>query len=427
MNSVAEAVAPRRWHYYGWNIVAICMFSQVAANGLTYNAFSLFVKDWSVDLNAPISQLQLAVAAMGLACALISPLIGTLADRLPARRLMACGLVGIGIFYVLVSFTTAAWQLIALYGLVVPLALNLSTSIVTNSLISRWFVRRLGLALGISSFGLGMAGVLLPPLIASLLPEVGWRMIWRGAGLVVALVLMPLVLLIVRNRATEREGLHYLTSDGSAPAVHAHGHGGGGAGGMSWGAVLSRGNFWLLVFIFLPIMAINGGVGQNIAPYAASHGLGLLAGGQLLSLLSFSNIVATLALGMMADRFGTRLPLAGLALLVAIGAAVLTFATDLPTIVVGCILVGFGGGVFTLLAAALAAEFGAEGVGRAFGTAMFFIPLVGLAPFTIAKVKENTGSYAGAFLGMMALVLVAFVLSLLLRPPRGSGAASTAA
>ena len=414
MNRIAEAAIPRGW-YYGWNIVAVTILSQVAANGLTYNAFSLFVRQWSLDLHAPISQLQLAVAAMALVCALAAPVIGTLADKYPARRLFGFGLVGIAVFYLAISMATAAWQLIALYGLLVPIALGLSTSVTANPLISRWFARRLGLALGLSSFGMGMAGVLLPPLIAAALPEFGWRTIWRVGGLGVALIVAPLVVLAIRDRPTEREGLHYLTDDGSAPSHHMHT---AGVGQLSWREIMTRRNFWLLVFIYLPIMAVYGGVGQNLAPYATSHGLSQQTAGQLLSVLSLSHIVATLILGMLSDRFGNRLPLTGLAALVATGAAVLSFGTGLPTIAFGCVLIGFGGGVFTLLAAGMAVEFGASGVGRAFGMAMFFIPLGSLSPFAIAKAQESTGSYAPALMGMMMLVILSAILSLLLREPR---------
>jgi MFS transporter, OFA family, oxalate/formate antiporter len=419
MNRIAAEALPRSRYYYGWNIVAVCILSQIAANGLTYNAFSLFVHDWSTDLQAPISKLQLPLAGMALVCALISPTIGVLADKFPARRLFACGLVGMGVFYIAVSFTTAAWQLIALYGLLVPVALTLCTAITANALISRWFVRRLGLALGLSSFGIGMAGVLLPPLIAALLPEFGWRAIWRVGGLLVVLVVMPLVTLVLRDRATEREGLHYLTDDGSARRHH--GHGGGGESQIRWREVVTRRNFWLLVFIYLPLMAASGGVAQNLAPYASSHGLSQLAAGQLLSVLSFSHLAATLVAGVVSDRFGNRIPLICLAVLVALGEAVLAFATGMPGIALGCALVGLGTGVFTLLAAAMAAEFGASGVGRAFGMAMFFIPLASLTPFVVAKVKENTGSYTGALLGIMVAVVLSGILSLFVRERRRAG------
>jgi MFS family permease len=417
MNRTAEAALPRGW-YYGWNVVAATIVSQVAANGLTYNAFSLFVHDWSKDLRAPISQLQLAVAGMALVAALGSPIIGSLADRYPARKLFATGLVGIGIFYVAISMATSAWQVIALYGLLVPIALGLCTSVTANPLITRWFTRRLGLALGLSSFGVGMAGVLLPPIIAALLPEVGWRAIWRVGGIFVALVVMPLVVLVIRDRPAERDGLHYLTEDSVAshhPGHHAStARGQQAQHGLGWRQVIARKNFWLLVFIYLPIMAGYGGIGQNLVPYVTSHGLSPLAAGQLLSVLSLSHIAAALVLGLLSDRFGNRLPLAGLAVTVAAGAAALALATGLPAIALGCVLVGFGGGVFTLLAAAMAVEFGASDMGRAFGMGMFFIPLASLTPFAVARAQESTGSYGPALFCLMAIVLLSAVLSLFL-------------
>src|SRR5438874_562582 len=136
----ATARAPTRGWYYGWNIVAVCLLSQVGANGLTYGSFSLFLRDWSRDLHTPISGLQLSVLAMTIVSAIASPMIGVLADKYPGRRLLAVGLAGIAVFYFAVSAVTARWQFLALYGLVAPVALCLATQVPANSLISRWFV-----------------------------------------------------------------------------------------------------------------------------------------------------------------------------------------------------------------------------------------------------------------------------------------------
>jgi MFS family permease len=439
MTESAGAIRQRGW-YHGWSIVAVCVLSQVAANGLTYNAYSLFLRDWSAQLHAPISQLQLPIAGMALVAALLSPMVGALADKYPARRLFGWGLFGIAIFYVAISAATASWQVVALYAVLAPLSLCLSTAVVANALISRWFVRRLGLALGLSAFGIGMAGVLLPPVIAALLPTVGWRMIWRGGALVVALLVLPVVVLVIRNRPAGDEGKYYLSSDGcdarvaradpqgatldreqAQPAQQAasfHGHGAAGSQ-VGWREVAARKNFWLLVAIYLPMMALYGGCAQNLAPYAASHGLSQQSAGVLLSVLSFSHLVATLILGLLSDRFGNRLPFAGLAVVMVSGAAILAFGAGFPALAVGCALVGFGGGLFTLLAAAIAVEFGAHAVGRAFGLCMFFIPLTALAPFAVAKIQESTGSYTPALMGLATLVIISGALSLLLRERRG--------
>ena len=407
--------SPRGW-YHGWSIVAVCILMQAVANGLTYNAFSLFLSDWSAQLHAPVSQFQLSVAGMALFASLAAPGVGILADKLPARRLLVGGLLGIAAFYFLIGSVNAVWQFSLLYGLLAPFGLVFSTAVPANALISRWFRRRLGLALGLSAFGIGMAGVLLPPLIAALLPRVGWRLIWQGGGVVVAALVVPLVLLVVRDRPTEEEGAHYLGGDGGGHGLHG---GRSGPGGLSWREVARRRNFWLLVALYVPMLALHGGCSQNLGPFTVNHGLSQQSAGTLLSVISFSHVISQLGLGLLADRFGTRLPFFGLALVTALGAVVLGLGSGLPTLIVGCALVGLGGGVFTLLAAAIAAEFGAEGVGRAFGLAMLFVPLTALAPFIVAKTQENTGSYAPALIGMAIVVFATGSLSLLLRERRG--------
>jgi len=305
--------------------------------------------------------------------------------------------------------------LLVLYGVLAAPALTLCTAVVANALISRWFVRRRGLAFGLSAFGIGLAGVLLPQIINPLLPRVGWRMIWWGGGVFIAVVVVPLMLVVVRDRPAEEEGRYYLTADTSA--AH-HGHGAGGGGQMSWREVIARRNFWLLVGIYLPLVALSGAAVQNIVPYAASHGLTRQTGATLLSLLSGMHVVATLVLGLLSDRFGNRLPFIGLAMLMVAGSLLLALGSDLPVIVVGCLLIGLGSGVFTLLAAAIALEFGAQGMGRAFGMCMMFVPVITLAPYLIARSEEATGSYAHAFIGGAIFLALSGFLATLYRERR---------
>ena len=412
--------APHRgvW-YYGWNIIAVAVLSQVAANGLAINAFSLFLHDWSKQLHSPISTLQLAIVPLAFVAAVLSPVVGTLADKYPARLLFGAGLFGIAIFTFAMSWATATWQIQVLYGILLPVSLSLCTSITANAVVSRWFMRRVGLAMGITAFGVGMAGVLLPPVIAWAMPIIGWRGVWRTAGLIIALVVLPIVMLVLRERPTEREGLHYVTGEGVAQRHHGHGHGGAQDGGLRWRDIVKRKNFWLLAAVFLPILAIYGGCVQNLAPIAASHGFSPQSAGLLLSVLSLSHIASTLLLGTVSDRYGNRLPFAGLAVIVAGGAVLVAFSGSLPAMIVAVAFVGLGGGLWTLLAAAIAVEFGASGVGRAFGLMMAFIPINAMAPFLIAKTQETTGSYAAPLLTLAAIALAGGGLCLLMRERRG--------
>jgi MFS family permease len=227
---------------------------------------------------------------------------------------------------------------------------------------------------------------------------------------------VPLVLLMVRDRPNVGEDTAYATGGAALPSHHGHGR---GADGLGWREVMARKNFWMLVGIFLPIGALHSACMQIIAPYAVSHGLSVQAGAALLSLLAMMGVIATVGLGLLSDRFGNRLPFAGLAVTMITGAVLLAVGSSLSVIVAACALIGLSGGVFSLLAAAVAVEFGAEGVGRAFGLCMLFIPLMAFGAFGVAKTHERTGSYAPAFIAMAMLVVISAFLSLKLRERNG--------
>lgn len=402
MSATSDVTARRGW-YHGWNIVAACALSQAMANGLPVNAFTLFLQDWSTELHAPISSLQLGLAALGIFSSVFAPFVGVLVDRKPARLLMGGGLLGIALFDIGISFVTTTWQFLALYIVVLPAGVVFSTSLPANAIVSRWFVRRLGLALGLTAFGLGLAGVVLPPLIAALLP-LGWRTIWRMMGIFIGLVVAPIVVWVLRDRPTDRDGLHYLTPDNTTRPQVSHAIG-GGDGGLGWRDILARRNFWLLVVAFLPMLALYGGCAHNLAPIGAGLGLSRQAVGVLLSVFSLSHVGSTLMAGLLSDRFGNRLPLVGLATATALGGIIVATAANATGLTIGTALVGLSGGMWPLLAAAIAREFGASGVGRGFGLLTLFVPIIVFTPFIVAKVRETTGSYSLALGGLAVLTL----------------------
>jgi len=416
MGSIAITEQRRGW-YHGWNIVAVAILAQVAANGMTVNAFSLFLHDWSVALNTKISTLQLGLGALGLGSSLLAPFVGILADKYPARWLFFGGLIGLTLFHVGISLVTVTWQFLALFALVLPISVVLSTSLTANAVVCRWFVRRRGLALGLTAFGLGVAGAVLPPVIAALMPTLGWRMIWRGAGLIIAFVIIPAVLLVVRDRPAERDGLYYLTGESGVPPHH----GGRGTSTLGWRDILKSRNFWLLVVTYLPVLAMYGGCGQNLVPIATSRGLSPQTASSLLSAFSLSYVASTLSMGMLSDRFGSRLPLFGVALATGAGGLIVAFGHGVASLGVGVLLVGLSGGLWPLLAAAVALEFGANAVGRAFGLLTLFVPVVVLVPFIVAKAHESTGSYAAGLAGLAALAVLGGCACLLIRERQRGG------
>jgi MFS family permease len=414
MQQSGGATRRERW-YYGWNIVAACVLSTILVNGIPTFAFSLFLKDWTAELHSRISFLQLGVSAMGVVCALLAPAVGVMSDKYSARLVFGIGLVAVTLTCFAMSFVTAAWQIVAIYALLLPVAIDCGALIPANAVISRWFVRRLGLAMGLTAFGVALAGMIGPPIVAGLLPSLGWRMIWRLTGLVTGLVFTPIVLFVLRDRPTEREGLHYLTGENAARSHHGHGAG----TGLKLLDVFRRRNFWLLVIVALPMIGAYIASLQNFAPIAAARGFGQQTAGILLSVFSVSHLIASLLAGLLSDRFGNRLPLSGLALLTAVGCVFIGFSASMLTLSLGVVLVGLSGGIWPLLGAATAVEFGSEGFGRAFGTLSLFLPVASVAAFIVARVQESTGSYAPAFSAVAAIILFGGGICLFMHERRG--------
>jgi MFS family permease len=395
--------ARTRW-YHGWNIVAVCIVSGSAANVLPVNAFSLFLHSWSLQFGAPVSTFQIGFAAFGIGCALIAPWIGTLADRYPVRRMFALGLGSMALFCLGLSLASKVWQFLALFAVLLPFAVTTTTSIPANVLISRWFVRRRGLALSLTAVGLGLGGVIVPPLIAITLDSLGWRTIWRATSIAIAVVILPLTVAVLRERPDAHDGTRYLsggTKADSTPASAAS----AAQGEPRWRVILTRRNFWLLVVFYLPMVALYTGCAGNLAPIIASRGLPPGLAGVFLSLLSLVHLLATLAGGILSDRYGNRRPLAGLAAAAASGCALIAMGHTAPVLGAGFTLAGCSGAFWPLVAAAIAAEFGANAVGRVFGMVSFFLPLAVLSPFIVARTQEAAGSYVPALLTLTVLTL----------------------
>lgn len=402
---------PRRlpW-YHGWNIVTACVLAQVAALGLTLNCFSLFLHSWTTELNTPISTLALSVTLFSLGAAIVSPVAGVFADKYPARWLFGAALTGLALFHVAMGFATTGWQIVVLYTLFLPVVIAFSSSITCQALVSRWFVRRVGLAMGLTAFGMALAGVVLPPVIVTLLPAVGWRGVWWLGAAVIALVILPIAMLVMRDRPTPEEGAHYIGAKNENQTTVK----------LTAKDIFRRRNFWIILGVFLPVQCMYMGVSINLAPIVLSHGFTQAIAGGLLSLMSVAALTSKLGVGLLADKVGNRIPMVLVALLSMAGVSLLALtAGSLLMLSVAFVLVGFAAGFWTLIASATAAEFGAQGFGRAFGLICAFSPVGSLTPPVVAKIEEVTGSYVPALLGMTVLCLIGAGVGLLLKERRG--------
>jgi MFS family permease len=400
---VATDARRRFGWYYGWNNVALGVLAQMTVVGLAVNCFSLFLLDWSRDFHAPISHFALAMTVFAVCASPATVLSGWLSGRFPIRWVYALGMLANAGAQLAIGFSASAWMVVAIYafiGVLVPI----STSVPAQTMVARWFVKRRGLALGISAFGVASAKVFLPAIVGLMLHSFGWRETWWLYAAVLALVIAPILLLAVREHPGPTDDPNYLVGAEAA-----------GAPTLTYRQILARPNFWLLGLGFLCVFSAYMGVVTNLPPLVKSHGLSTGDAVILLSAFGAADLVAKLLCGAAADRFGNQGPMVTLCALGVVAGLGLAFAPNHGLLIAGLIAMGLVGGVWAPLASATAVEFGRQNFSRAFGLVNAFAPLTTITPWVVARTQEQTGSYTLGLMIMAGLALVGLTLSLFLR------------
>ena len=105
----------------------------------------------------------------------------------------------------------ALWQLWLIYATLLPVTMTLMGTLAAQTLVSRWFDDRRGLALGISAVGSNVGGIILPILVSTWLLEVGWRETLNHLMILTIAVVLPMTALVLR-RSPPQQRAHSDTS-----------------------------------------------------------------------------------------------------------------------------------------------------------------------------------------------------------------------
>jgi MFS family permease len=190
--------------FYGWWIVTIGCVQDAVKGGLFNTGFTLYFLPVLTELNLSRAATSLPFSLSRLEAALGAPLVGYLIDRFDVRVMLVVGTLLAGIGLILLSLTHS--YLLFLLVFIGPLSFGFQAGFnqATLAAVNSWFRRKRGLAMAIVQTGQAIGGVVIFPLVALAVLNLGWRTAAVLSGFVV-LMLLPLVLLI--RRSPESMGL----------------------------------------------------------------------------------------------------------------------------------------------------------------------------------------------------------------------------
>ncbi len=394
--------------YHGWNLVAYLVAGQALLVGATQTAFGLYVLPVSHEFGLSRADTNMAIILMNLGSAVSAPLIGWLADRLPARPMILTGAVAVGL-----SFTTLGLSHSVLLSAIVLLALIAADGAALRPvavLIVRWFEARRGRALTFGAMGLSLAGILVAPVVGFLIGNFGWRasVLTSGAAAATILILPALFLRfrprpeeLAREMNPETPAALAIATDRPTP--------------LRFAALLRMPQFWCIGIAIAIPMSVSQAVAISLAPIAVESGIPITLAATFASAAGIMAITGKVGLALIADKANQMLLLV---VAFCIGAVENLLLFSVAThasypVLLGCaVLQGLSSGMLMpLFTVTLARRFGAASFGTVFG---LMAPIIAVLNALFARfageVFDRTGDYRFAFATFVGLEIFAAVL-----------------
>jgi len=322
---------------------------------------------------------------------LVGPLFGFFAgwvvDRFGPRRIMMAGILMAGIALIgLGSISTLGF--FYFFYMFNALGYVCGGPLPVQVLLSNWFDKSRGKAMGFAYLGIGFGGALVPLISHVLVQHFGWQVALRILGLLIIVLSLPLAFFVKESPNSERKPVHIPPPDARWAFKNIY--------------------FYLLTIGSMCSIAAVAGTQQNLKLYLSlDRHYPQSAAAHILSMVLGFSIVGRVLMGWLADRYPKRNVMLLIYLLVAIAIPFLFFGTSRLAIYTFAVIFGIGlGGDYMIIPLMTADIFGLKILGRLMGVILTAGGIAdALAPWLIGHLRDASGSYS-----LACFVLVGFAL-----------------
>jgi len=396
--------------FFGWWVVlaaAIGLATGIASVNLW--TFGIFLKQLTAEFDWTRTQVALVLLIGTVVTVIISPRIGRLVDKFGTRRvaLPSIGLLALTLAS-LYWLTPSLVHLYLVFGLM-PIVGAGTSSVLFSRVVTFWFDRRRGLALGLALTGVGIGAFVLPLYAQALIDSFGWRLAYVGLGALMLCVTLPVMVLLLRDSPQSMgllpDGAGAVRRDPSVAAA-------GAAPGYTIELARQQSRFWLMAGAFCLVGFGLTGPMLHLVPMLTDRGVSPELAAVAQSIIGLSLIFGRILAGWLMDRLFA--PYVAIAFLIGpvVGIYVLASGATGWSAFASAALIGMAAGAeVDVIAYLVSRYFGMRSFGEAYGWQYAaFTAGAGLAPAVTAAGYDYTGSYSGVLIVLGSVLLVAIGL-----------------
>ncbi|MGH7823343.1 MAG: MFS transporter, partial [Candidatus Binatia bacterium] len=186
-----------------WRTLVGCLVCQMGL-GLGAYIFAVFLKPIVAELSWTRTTFSLSTLPLLVAMSLGSPLVGALTERRGARFVFSAAITLVSVALLLFSYMQSLWQFYSI-GFLLGIGATGLGDIPAGAVVSRWFERHRGLALGLVYVGSNIGGSVVPIVATAIAEESSWRVALRLLAVGGWIVILPCALWLVRERPVTEE------------------------------------------------------------------------------------------------------------------------------------------------------------------------------------------------------------------------------
>ncbi len=408
--------------FYGWVVVAAAFTAQFIAVGVQTSVSAVFAPQMLDEFGWSRTAFFFADTAGQVVLMIVGLLLGPRVDRFGSRPIMLLGVVICVPALVYMSQVDSYWEYFIVRGVFVITGASMAGFLVASVTVSKWFVTKRGQALGWTSMGVSMAGIVWPSLTQwAFIEPLGWRTSWIVLAAISLAVLVP-VSLLMRRRPED----YGMVPDGGETQVSSAQH---QAAERDFATSLTRREavrssaFYMIVVIFgVSVVGIFAILLHGVL-FLGEHGFSAGVAALLVAVMSIFSGATKPPWGWALDRFDSRMVGSVSFAIAAAGFVLVVLAADTESawLVGGAFVVmGIGiGGNIPIQEMIWAEYFGRRYLGAV--RSLGFPVAMGISaatPVAVALYADLVGSYDGAFYTCAGLWAASALLCLLLRLPR---------
>jgi MFS family permease len=329
---------------------------------------------------------------------LIGPLFGFAAgwivDRFGPRRLMMAGIVMAGGALIGLAHMSALWMFYLFY-IFNALGYVCGGPLPNQVLLSRWFDKARGKAMGFAYLGIGVGGYLVLKLSPRLVEAFGWRGALQVLGILIILLALPLAY-FVRDDPTFAGPTRSPATAGKPETL------------TPIAALFRAPAFYLLALGSMCSIGAVGGTNQHLKLFLS---LDLKytqdAAATIASTVLACSIAGRLLMGWLADRIARKHVMILIYLLIAFSIPLLFMADRPAAMYAFAVLFGLGlGGEYMIIPLMAAELFGVRVLGRLLGVILTADGVAeAMSPMLIGYLRDRTGSYDLGFVVLIGIAL----------------------